>query len=154
MIKGRFLASFVVIGLVAALMAGATYAVFTSTASNDGNVFATGTVNVTAGVTTFGGAVANMAPGDVVTGEFVVTNTGSLELKYTITPSATGVLFEGTAPAVLAIVTGEDQGMLAAGASATVHYSVSFPSGAGNEYQDAAGNIVFTVDAQQTANNP
>jgi len=151
--KTRMFMSMMVIALVAALVGGATFAVFTSSSMNANNTFSAGTVEITLGTeTTDAVAMGNMAPGDVVAGSFVVENTGSLELYYVVTPIAGGALFAGANPAFVT-VTANENGVLAPGASATVAYTVTLPLAAGNEYQGVSGSLQFDINAVQTANH-
>lgn len=159
MIKGRFLTSFMIIGLVAALMAGATMAVFTSTATNENNIFETGTLEVAADDQVYGGEieVANMAPGDEFEGSFVVSNIGSLELYYKVTAIASGDLFElDDNHAYVTILTNETGVLDPAGGSTpakTVTFKIIFPEEAGDAYQGKSGTLQFKVDAVQTGGN-
>lgn len=150
--KRRFLVSFVMIALAALLIGGASFAIFTDTDSNAANDFNAGTVVVAAGTQTYSVGLTNMAPGDTINGSFVVSNTGTLELRFDTAANTSGVLFEGATPAVVTIANPSDV-VVAAGGTAVVTYSVYMPIGADNGYQNAAGTLSFTVDAEQTANN-
>ena len=143
-----------VIALTAALIGGATMALFTDTAANTGNSFAAGTVDITVGATGVIVGAANMAPGDTRTGSFTVTNAGSLELRFDVSAATAGALFGGLTPAVVGGLTDDQNIVLAPGASATVTFTVALPIGAGNTYQGAAGTVDFTIAAEQTVNNP
>jgi predicted ribosomally synthesized peptide with SipW-like signal peptide len=156
--KTKMLMSMLVIALAAALVGGATMALFTDTATNPTNTFTAGEVDVTVGTTTLPLHVpGNMAPGDTVTGSFVVDNDGTLALKYSVTAVASGPLFNvqgnapGNTPAELTI-TGGGTGTLAADTgTGTVTFSVYLPITAGNQFQNDAGNVAFTVYAVQDA---
>lgn len=150
--KSRILMSMLVIALAAALVGGATMAWFTDTATVTANTFTAGTLRVAAGAQTYTVGIGNMAPGDTITGSFVVTNAGSLNLKYMTTAITGGDLFGGDTPAVVAFVSGDTGNPLAPGAYATVTYTVTLPTTAGNCYQGVSGYLSFTVDATQTAN--
>ena len=152
--KTKMFMSMLVIALAAALVGGATMALFTDTAANAGNTFTAGTVEITVGTTTLAANATNMAPGDTRDGSFVVTNAGTLELRYSVSAATTGDLFGGPTPAVVGGL-GDDQNVvLAPGASATVSFTVALPIGAGNDYQGDGGTVDFTISAVQTANNP
>jgi len=152
--KTRIYVSMLVIALAAALVGGATMALFTDQDTNEGNVFTAGTVDIEAGETSVIIGAGNMAPGDTVTGSFTVTNIGTLELRYDVSSSVSGALFGGATPALVGAL-GDDQNVvLAPGASATVTFTVHLPLGADNSYQGAAGSVNFTIAAEQTANNP
>ena len=75
-------------GLLAALAGGGT-SLFTNSANVSANTFTAGTVilatNPNTALVTFG----NMAPGDQVTALITVSNTGSLDLRYAVTSTAT-----------------------------------------------------------------
>lgn len=74
---------------VMAQWAGAGSAVFTSTATVSANSFTSGTVILSTSPTTALVTLTNMAPGDQVTAPVTVSNTGSLQLRYAITDTAT-----------------------------------------------------------------
>lgn len=78
--------------LVAGLLAGfasAGSALFTSQATVAANTFTTGTVVITTSPTSALISFSNMAPGDMVTAPLTVSNTGSLQLRYAMSTSAT-----------------------------------------------------------------
>jgi len=152
LMKRRFLVSFVMIALAALLIGGASFAIFTSTDSNAANEFNAGTLVVAAGAQEYTVSLTNMAPGDTINGSFVVSNTGSLELRFDTTANPSGVLFEGATPATVSIANPTDV-VVAAGGTAVVTYTVHMPIGADNGYQNAGGTLSFTVNAEQTANN-
>lgn len=81
------------LGLVLALgaMSAAAFslAVFTDTASVGTNTFSTGTVELTTTPASTAITLTGMAPGSVVTDDIVVTNAGTLALRYAITSTAT-----------------------------------------------------------------
>lgn len=93
----RILMSMLTIALAAAMVGGATVAVFTAQDRTSNQVgFTAGTVQVEAGeiVVTESVNLSNLAPGDTVSGSFEVSNTGTLEVYYIVEPVATGYLFE------------------------------------------------------------
>lgn len=154
--RTKIASSFIIMALVCALVGGATFALFTSTATNAGNTFSAGTVVVSAGEANFTDSVAigNMAPGDVKTGSFVVHNGGTLAQWFKVTAQPSGDLFntsvmDQAAVVVFAPITWTQ---LAAGADATVNYTVALPIGATT--QGKSGALNFKVDAEQYANNP
>lgn len=78
--------------LAAGLLAGLASvgsALFTSTATVDANTFTTGTIILETNPTTALVTFSNMAPGDQVTAPIVVTNNGTLQLRYAVTSVAT-----------------------------------------------------------------
>ncbi|MBS3887187.1 MAG: SipW-dependent-type signal peptide-containing protein [Dethiobacter sp.] len=149
--KSKMFMSMMVIALAAALVGGATMAWFTSQATNPANTFSAGTLIVGAGSQTYAVPIGNMAPGDVISGSFLVSNAGTLDLKYMTTAATTGALF-GAGGASVAF-TANDTGTIAAGGPAvTVSYTVTLPTTAGNAFQGNTGTLAFTVDATQPAN--
>jgi predicted ribosomally synthesized peptide with SipW-like signal peptide len=152
--KTKMFMSMLVIALAAALVGGATMAIFTDTETNTGNTFTAGTVTLGIGSTTLEANAGNMAPGDVRGGSFNVTNTGLLELRFDVSAATSGNLFAGATPATVGGLADDQNVVLAPGASATVNFTVSLPLAAGNSYQGATGTVDFTIEAEQTANNP
>lgn len=73
----------------AAFVAVGTLAVFTDSQAVDANTFTTGTVDVATAPTTALVTFSNMAPGDTVTDDIVVSNGGTLSLRYAVTSVAT-----------------------------------------------------------------
>lgn len=151
--KTKMFMSMLVIALAAALVGGATMAIFTDEATNDGNTFTAGTVIVDAGVTTLPAAAGNMAPGDTVTGSFTVTNDGTLELRFDVSAEGSGDLFGGETPAEVGGLDDDQDVVLEPGEEATVTFTVHLPIEADNEYQGDDGTVNFTISAEQTANN-
>lgn len=151
--RSKIFMSMLMIALVAALVGGATFALFTDTTTNADNTFAAGTVDISAGAQTYTVAINNMAPGDSIPGSFVVKNEGSLKLWYQVTSSAAGALFQGATPAVV-VPPATEWAALDPGQSATISYNVSLPLAAGNEYQGVSGTLGFIVNAEQFDNNP
>ena len=75
---------------VASVSAGAySLALFTSTATNGGNTFTTGTIVI--GVSPASALItfSNMLPGDSTTGTLTVTSSGTSQLRYAMTTAAT-----------------------------------------------------------------
>jgi hypothetical protein len=66
-----------------------TLSLFTDSQSVNGNSFSTGTVDISTSPSTALVSFSNMAPGDSVTNDVVVTNGGSLELRYSVSAEAT-----------------------------------------------------------------
>lgn len=153
--RKKLLAGMTVLILLAALVGGATMALFTDTAANAGNTFTAGTVDIGVGEEPAVPVhVDNMAPGDTYNGSFTVVNDGSLELRFGVSYETDGVLFGGPTPAVVGGLE-DDQGVvLAPGDSAEVAFTVDLPLDADNDYQGATGTVNFTIAAEQTANNP
>lgn len=88
------LAALAVTGLaIVGLTAGASsLAIFTSTATVDANTFTAGTVIITTDhPSTAIVTLSAMAPGDAVTAPLLVSNTGTLALRYAVSSVATNV---------------------------------------------------------------
>ncbi len=91
----KALSSVLVIAAFAAFVSVGTLAVFTDSADVTANTFTTGTVDISTVPTTALVAYSNMAPGDVITDDIVVTNAGSLSMRYAISSSATNADAKG-----------------------------------------------------------
>ncbi|MBT9173546.1 MAG: hypothetical protein DDT21_01947 [Syntrophomonadaceae bacterium] len=157
----KLLAGMSVLILLAALVGGATMALFTDSVTNAGNAFTAGTVDIEVGDDpTVPVHVYNMAPGDTYNGSFTVRNAGTLELRYSVSAATAGPLFAvqgvapGNTPAVVALTANHTNVVLAPGGLATVAFTVYLPLTAGNDYQGDVGTVNFTINAVQTANNP
>ncbi|MFZ5649992.1 MAG: TasA family protein [Bacillota bacterium] len=165
MIK-RLSLSLMAVALIAMLVSAATFALFTSTTTNQANTFTAGTVTLSqvAGVPF---TLSNIAPGDAGTaGTFTVAYTGSLNAWLGLTTSTSGDLFAGTTPLTVTITDGASNSYLAnaanqvvgtaavgTGTSVTFTVNYSMPLSAGNEYQGDAGTLNMEVKAVQAANN-
>jgi hypothetical protein len=64
-------------------------AMFTDTETVTANVFTTGTLDLTAAPATAAISYADMAPGDMVTAPLTVTNSGGLDLRYSMAGAQT-----------------------------------------------------------------
>jgi len=150
--KKRIMLSLMIIGLVSALVGGATFAVFSSTATNAANTFNAGTVVIEAGAIAQTSAldITSLAPGDVYSGSFTVTNSGTLDAKLTdMTAVTSGALFtSGDCVVGFTMPTGT----IAAGASITVPFTVTYDLAA--TVQGQSGTLSFSVTAEQVRNNP
>lgn len=146
----------------AAIMAAGSFALFTSSATNQGNTFTAGTVvlsDVTNGtLSSQEQNAANLAPGDSKTLTMTVKNDGSLDewvqidsAKTTASESTTGGLFQGATPMTLALDNGVYK--LAPGATQTLTVTYTLPLGADDSYQKATGSFNVVVDAVQARNN-
>ncbi len=81
--RRRLFAAFGIAGLsLVALGSLTTNALFTDSDSVNSAGFVTGTLQLTAGPATVGFNAGNMAPGDTVSGNINLENTGSLGLRY------------------------------------------------------------------------
>ena len=93
-LKKLFLAV-LAIGLLSLLGGLGSLAVFTDQAAVDANTFTTGTVDISTSPTTAVVTYSNMAPGDSTTQSLVVTNAGTLQLRYALSSSATNTDAKG-----------------------------------------------------------
>jgi spore coat-associated protein N len=85
----RILVVLLVAGVVAASLGVASNAIWTDSQDVDANVFSTGTLDISTSPTTALVTFSDMAPGDEVTSPIIVTNAGSLELRYAVTSTTT-----------------------------------------------------------------
>jgi len=83
------------LGAAAAAVTVSTLAVFTDSQSVGANTFSTGTVDISTAPATALLTYSNMAPGDTVTNSIVVTNAGSLNLRYAVSSIATNTDLKG-----------------------------------------------------------
>jgi len=86
----KVVVSILILGVVLAVALIGAIALFTDQATNPGNTFSTGTVDLTIDPTIAMFTVSNMAPGDVQYDGIQLTNSGSLELRYAMTTTADG----------------------------------------------------------------
>lgn len=85
----------VVLLAFAAFVSIGTLALFTDSAEVTDNSFTTGDVDINAARVSALVTYSNMAPGDTVTDDLVVSNDGSLDLRYAIRSSATNADLKG-----------------------------------------------------------
>jgi predicted ribosomally synthesized peptide with SipW-like signal peptide len=93
----KVVVSILILGVVLAVALIGAIALFTDQATNPGNTFSTGTVDLAIDpATTAMFTVSNMAPGDVQYSGITLTNSGSLQLRYamTTTPDPINILDE------------------------------------------------------------
>ena len=173
------------LGALSMLTIGAgslSLAQFTDTTSVTWN-FTAGTIDITTNPAVAFAAINPMMPGDVNNQKLVVTNSGTGDLRYSITVAATNALgsalqlairvddgsncatFTGTSVLATTTLNGAAVGNpaqganagdrnLAAGANEALCFRVSLPLSTGNGLQGATSVATFTFDAEQTANNP
>jgi hypothetical protein len=155
-------------------------AIFTSTAASTGT-FAAGTVVLTSSpAVAF--TVAGMMPGDTNTQALTIANTGTAQLRYAMTTTATNTLgttltltvktlgtscaaFDGTSVLAATVLNGAAIGSPTQGAQAgdrvlngvsneVLCFRVSLPLATGDALQGITSAVTFTFAAEQTANNP
>ncbi|SDO66318.1 SipW-cognate class signal peptide [Paenibacillus sp. yr247] len=170
-LKKQLVLAMAITALGATLVAGGTSALFTASASNTNNSFTAGTVKIAldkADTVAKYFNVSNIAPGDSGSSPVVVTNTGSLELRYDITSTVTGglavaqpgdnhpltVKIYSDAAMTQEIVAGDNNRVLAPNVGTeTLYVKWQLPLDAGNAYQGLTATYSIEVAAEQTKNN-
>lgn len=168
--KKRLIMSLMVIGLVSALVGGATFAWFTDTAVNEGNTFTAGTLKLdfVDDETTLPFNVTNMKPGQSETKSFTLKNDGSLPMKLKVQVAEVGdgildevlsvavkynnqVIFNGSMEQLMngVEVTGFE---FRAGETVTCDVIVTMATTADNTYQGATFEGTVTFTGTQTDN--
>ncbi len=160
----------------AAMIAGGSFALFTSASANTSNTFTAGTVIVDAtqaGTPVFASTdstFSNMAPGDNGNVTLTVKNTGTLgEWVKISTIDTSGQIFDATTtdqnngvaannnPLALTpnydLATGETGYYIPANGQTTITVHYNFPLGANNFYQGTTGTATINVEAVQARNN-
>jgi predicted ribosomally synthesized peptide with SipW-like signal peptide len=89
MLRKVFVLALLGIGLLGLIAETSTLAVFTDSAPVGSNSFTTGTVDISTSPASAVVSYSSMAPGDSTTQSLVVSNAGSLQLRYAISSSAT-----------------------------------------------------------------
>jgi predicted ribosomally synthesized peptide with SipW-like signal peptide len=105
----RILMSMLVIALAAAMVGGATVAIFTANASTEQTTYSAGKIAIDAGeieIIEGNDIFNNMVSGDIVEGQFTITNSGTLEMWYKMEAITEGDLFTGDTPAYVEIRNG------------------------------------------------
>jgi hypothetical protein len=91
----RTLVGLVAIGILASFMGIGGFSLFTDTADNGSNAFTSGSVEISTSPASAFLTMSNMAPLDSVTAELIVTNDGTLPMRYSMTTATTD---DGTPP--------------------------------------------------------
>ena len=149
--------------LAAAAVATASGASFTSQSNNAASVYATGTLsqsNSAPNAAIFTGT--NLKPGDTITGQVTITNTGTLPADFTLTETATNgftgdllsmtitqggtTVYDGTFGGAGAI----DLPTFAAGEARTYSYTTQLAAAATNAQQGRSASASYVWDATQT----
>jgi predicted ribosomally synthesized peptide with SipW-like signal peptide len=160
-VKKTMAMAMVTVALGATLIAGGSFAIFTSTAENTNNSFATGTLKINLnkeGSSDKFFNITNMAPGDSSIQKVKVTNSGTLDLRYDLVLSVGGDLGEKL------VITAYDDSkatdpleysnrVLNSGVSQNIYVKVELPWNTDNAYQGKWGTASIRVDAEQTKNN-
>lgn len=158
-ITTSLLVAFLLTMVGALMIGGATVAWFTSEAENTGNSFASGTLEIDLdkpnGTHYFD--IKNIAPGDKGSSPLTVSNSGSLDLRYSFDLTREGGLFDGKAPLVISIadsngneINPDGSRMLKPGANETFTVLWLMPFEADNSYQGQSGSLGIGVYAEQT----
>lgn len=155
-------------GVVAALVSGVSFALFTSDAGNQSNTFTAGTVTLTQTPAFSCQTSNNMAPGDTDTCTYGVSYTGSLPAWIGADTTTSGSIFTGATPATVSITDSQPTpqtyndnlanqlvgtSAVNSGWTDTFTIAVTLPSGAGNTYQGESGTVSLDVHAVQSTNN-
>jgi predicted ribosomally synthesized peptide with SipW-like signal peptide len=144
--------------LAASMVAGGTFALFTSQVSNTGNTFAAGNVSIQ---DTTGGKAVNvegkvnfLLPGDTGTGYVKVKNNGNVAswVHLASVENKQGGLFAGSNPVALDIHDKSAQ-LLQPGEEKSFAVDYNFDVNADNSYQNATGTFDIKVQAVQAKNN-
>ena len=91
----KIAATVLVVGGLAGIGAFGAFSIFTSTATNPSNTFSTGSVAISTSPASAFITFNDMMPGDVTTQPLVVSNDGSLQLRYAISSAATNTDSKG-----------------------------------------------------------
>ncbi|MGE3857475.1 MAG: TasA family protein [Dehalococcoidia bacterium] len=83
------LASLLTAGMMGSYVAADSLAVFTDSEANAANVFGSGTVVIDGSPGSAAVTLANMAPGDSVISPLIITNNGTLPMRYAMSTAAT-----------------------------------------------------------------
>ncbi len=168
----RIALSLATIGVVGALTAATSFALFSAQTDNTANTFAAGSVSLTGPQAGYTCDIGNIAPGDSVANAcaFQVTYTGSLDAWIGLSTSESGPIFTNagadTTPLAVSITDSNNAKFdpnaanqvvaEATGGSQwqdTFNISYSMPLAAGNDYQNETGTVDLMVEAVQAANN-
>lgn len=168
LLAGMALAGMVLLGLTAT--ADKTSANFTATSTNPGNTFQSATLSMSNDKPNANDLVniTNLVPGDTANRTVTITNSGNAGFTYTASISATAntLLWSDTTNGLqvtvkrgaVVLYTGAlknmsltSSGTIAAGASDTLTYDFSFPSSAGNSFQNLSQDFTVTYTATQLA---
>ena len=168
LLAGMALAGLVLLGLTAT--ADKTNANFTATSTNPSNTFASATLSMSNDKPSANQLVniTNLVPGDTASRTVTITNSGNASFTYTAAISATANTLlwsdttNGLQVTVLRGATTVYTGALknfSLGASATIAaagtdtltYNFSFPTSAGNTFQNLSQDFTITYTATQLA---
>ena len=168
LLAGMALAGFVLVGLTAT--ADKTSASFTATSTNPTNTANSATLTMSNDKSNAGDLVniTNLVPGDTMNRTVVITNSGNVGFTYVASISAVAntLMWSDTTNGLQVTVkrgattlyTGPlknmalaASGTIAAGGTDTLTYDFTFPSGAGNTFQNLSQDFTITYTATQLA---
>ena len=168
LLAGMALAGMVLVGLTAT--ADKTNANFTATSTNPGNTFQSATLSMSNDKPNANDLIniTNLVPGDTAARTVVITNSGNAGFTYTASISATAntLLWSDTTNGLQVTVkrgattlyTGalknmslSASGTVAASGTDTLTYDFSFPTSAGNTFQNLSQDFTITYTATQLA---
>jgi spore coat-associated protein N len=168
LLAGMALAGLVLIGLTAS--ADKTNASFTATSTNPGNSANSATLTMSNNKPNAGDLVnvTNLVPGDTMNRTVTITNTGNVDFTYvgSISASANTLLWSDTTNGLQVTVkrgatvlyTGAlknlsipASGSIVPAGTDTLTFDFSFPSAAGNTFQNLAQDFTVTYTATQLA---
>jgi predicted ribosomally synthesized peptide with SipW-like signal peptide len=124
--------------LISATGATMSLAIFTDSASANANVFTTGTIHIGINPATAILTATTMMPGDTVSGQVLVSNTGTATLRYAVSGSATNADGKGLASAITITIRQPD---VAGGSVCTAFSGLQLFSGA---VPYVEGNLIGT----------
>ncbi|MFZ5827754.1 MAG: TasA family protein [Bacillota bacterium] len=173
----RILLGVIGFGFSAFLMGSATMAWFTSSTTDTGTTFTSGTIAIAAARTVaWTEGYNNMAPGQTVVSELTVSNTGTLTMKYrmfgVVLPGSdaglasalilkvvdpgngNATLYEGALNAFVesSAIVRDGGNILISGASETLRLEVTLPTTAGNNLAGKTVLVNFEFQATQPEN--
>lgn len=91
------LASLLTAGMMGTFVAADSLAVFTDTKANAANTFGSGGIQIDTSPASAAVTLTNMAPGDSVISPLIITNNGSLPMRYAMSTATTNVDAKGLA---------------------------------------------------------
>lgn len=163
MLAKRLTLSLLAVAAISILVSGASFALFTASASNVDNTFTAGTVSLGSPSDNLVD-LTNIAPGDTGNaGTYQITYTGSLDAWLGLDTSTSGAIFGGATPLQVTIsdgtntyspnATNQVMGLFTNGQSVTLSVDYAMPLAADNSYQGASGTVSMMIHAVQAKNN-
>jgi len=146
------LASLLTAGMMGTFVAADSLAVFTDSEANAANVFGSGTVVIDGSPGSAAVTLTNMAPGDSVISPLIITNNGTLPMRYAMSTSATNVDGKGLSAQLEMTIRLKTAGLCSAEDGAIVYGPGTLGAGAiGSNAQGAqAGDRTLAAAANET----